>query len=70
MSPDFAARWFEIDPTYTVIRILGALGIIEVPNRPIQGTEADAAPAYRIDREFERAADAARIGATQPPSSA
>ncbi len=44
MSPDFAARWFEIDPTYTVIRILDALGIIEVPDRPIAG--ADAEPVY------------------------
>ncbi len=30
MSPNFAARWFEIDPTYTVIRVLSALRIIDV----------------------------------------
>jgi stearoyl-CoA desaturase (delta-9 desaturase) len=44
MSPDFAARWFEIDPTYTVIRILGALGIIQIPDRP--AAEPDTEPAY------------------------
>ena len=33
MSPNFAARWFEIDPTYPVIRILGAVGIIQIPER-------------------------------------
>ncbi len=30
MSPNFAARWFEIDPTYAVIRVLGVLGIINL----------------------------------------
>jgi stearoyl-CoA desaturase (delta-9 desaturase) len=44
MSPDFAVRWFEIDPTYTVIRILGAIGIIEIPDRSV--VESEAEPAY------------------------
>lgn len=30
MSPNFAARWFEIDPAYQIIRVLSALGIIEL----------------------------------------
>jgi stearoyl-CoA desaturase (delta-9 desaturase) len=30
MSPNFAARWFEIDPTYPVIVLLDKLGIIEI----------------------------------------
>jgi len=34
MSPDFACRWFEIDPTYPVLRLFAALGIIRVPVRP------------------------------------
>jgi len=33
MSPDFAYRWFEIDPTYGVIRLFAALGIIRLPER-------------------------------------
>jgi stearoyl-CoA desaturase (delta-9 desaturase) len=43
MSPDFAARWWEVDPTYPVIRLLDAVGIIEIPERPIAGTEAEPA---------------------------
>jgi stearoyl-CoA desaturase (delta-9 desaturase) len=30
MSPDFAARKWEVDPTYFVVRILAALGIIKL----------------------------------------
>jgi stearoyl-CoA desaturase (delta-9 desaturase) len=30
MSPNFGVRWFEIDPTYSVMRILAALGIIDM----------------------------------------
>ena len=30
MSPNFAARAFEVDPTYAVIRVLAALKIIEL----------------------------------------
>jgi stearoyl-CoA desaturase (delta-9 desaturase) len=30
MAPNFAARWFEIDPTYQAIRLFSALGIIEL----------------------------------------
>jgi stearoyl-CoA desaturase (Delta-9 desaturase) len=30
MSPSFAARWFEVDPTYLAIRCFAALGIIEL----------------------------------------
>ena len=33
-SPNFAVRWFELDPCYQVMRVLSAVGIIElgVPN--------------------------------------
>ena len=30
MSPNFAARWFEIDPTYQVMRVLAWLDIIDM----------------------------------------
>jgi stearoyl-CoA desaturase (delta-9 desaturase) len=30
MSPNFAARWFEVDPTYFGIRVLSALRIIKL----------------------------------------
>jgi stearoyl-CoA desaturase (delta-9 desaturase) len=29
-SPTFAARWFEIDPAYLIIRTLAALGVIQL----------------------------------------
>jgi stearoyl-CoA desaturase (delta-9 desaturase) len=30
MCPNFAVRWFELDPTYQVMRLLAALGIIDL----------------------------------------
>ena len=30
MSPNFAARWFEVDPTYQVMRVLDFVGIIDM----------------------------------------
>ena len=30
MSPKFAARWFEVDPTYYVIVVLDAIGVIKI----------------------------------------
>jgi stearoyl-CoA desaturase (delta-9 desaturase) len=45
MSPNFAARWFEIDPTYSAIRIFAALGIIQIPQREtIEDTVGGSAP--------------------------
>ena len=35
MSPNFAARWFEIDPTYQVIKVLAWLKIIDVSHAQI-----------------------------------
>lgn len=37
MSPNFAVRWFEIDPTWVVIRILDKVGIIDLGPRPQLG---------------------------------
>ena len=33
-SPSFASRWFEIDPTYVVMRGLSAIGIIDLGASP------------------------------------
>jgi stearoyl-CoA desaturase (delta-9 desaturase) len=30
MSPNFAARWFEVDPTYQIMRLLAWVGIIDM----------------------------------------
>jgi stearoyl-CoA desaturase (Delta-9 desaturase) len=34
MSPNFAARWFEVDPSYPVIRLFAWLGIIDLGPAP------------------------------------
>lgn len=34
-SPNFAVRWFEIDPTYQVMRLLNAVGIIDMSGAQI-----------------------------------
>jgi stearoyl-CoA desaturase (delta-9 desaturase) len=31
MSPNFAARWFEVDPTWTVVRGMALLRIVKLP---------------------------------------
>jgi stearoyl-CoA desaturase (delta-9 desaturase) len=47
MSPNFAARWFEIDPTYPVIKLLARARIIELsastqqPRYPATALTAD-----------------------------
>jgi stearoyl-CoA desaturase (Delta-9 desaturase) len=34
MSPNFAVRWFEIDPCYQVVRVLAWLRIIDLGDSP------------------------------------
>jgi stearoyl-CoA desaturase (Delta-9 desaturase) len=50
MSPNFAARWFEIDPAYQAIRLFAMLGIVKVSTGqrmrfPAEVAAADAEPA-------------------------
>ncbi len=42
-SPNFAQRWFELDPTYQVMRLLHGLRIIQLPARA-HGADAEALP--------------------------
>jgi stearoyl-CoA desaturase (delta-9 desaturase) len=34
MSPNFAVRWFEIDPTWQVMKVMSWIGIIDLGARP------------------------------------
>jgi stearoyl-CoA desaturase (delta-9 desaturase) len=45
MSPNFAARWFEIDPTYQVMRLMSAVGIIDMNGAQVMRPPAEIAPA-------------------------
>lgn len=46
MSPNFAVRWFEIDPTYQVMRVLHAVRIIDMSGaQKPHWTPADRQPA-------------------------
>jgi stearoyl-CoA desaturase (delta-9 desaturase) len=37
MSPNFAARWFELDPTWQIMRLLAWIGLIQIstPQRAV-----------------------------------
>jgi stearoyl-CoA desaturase (delta-9 desaturase) len=40
MSPNFAARWFELDPTYQVMRVLDLVGIIDMSGAQVMRVPA------------------------------
>lgn len=42
-SPNFAYRWFELDPAYQVMRFFNWIGIIQLKRRPAAQTDAAAA---------------------------
>ncbi len=44
MSPNFAARWFELDPTYQVMRVFAALGIIDLTGSQVMRPPLAATP--------------------------
>ena len=41
-NPNFAARWYEIDPCYQVMRVLDAVGIIDLDGVPAPRLPAEA----------------------------
>jgi stearoyl-CoA desaturase (delta-9 desaturase) len=43
-SPNFAVRWFEIDPTYQIMRVLNFVGIIDMSGAQIGRWEKPATP--------------------------
>ena len=34
MSPNFAARWFEVDPAWQIMRVLDKVGVIDLGGSP------------------------------------
>lgn len=44
MSPNFAARWFEIDPTYPAIKLMAWLGILELKTAQMARYTSDDEP--------------------------
>jgi stearoyl-CoA desaturase (delta-9 desaturase) len=50
MSPNFAARWFEIDPAWQAIRVFAALKIINLPehSQKMRWKPADRRPAPTV----------------------
>jgi stearoyl-CoA desaturase (Delta-9 desaturase) len=43
MRPNFAVRWFEIDPAYAVIRVFAWLGIVQLRRAPSAAVAEDVA---------------------------
>jgi stearoyl-CoA desaturase (Delta-9 desaturase) len=49
MSPNFAARWFELDPCYPIIRALAFVGVIDLGPKPqVARYPAHARPAASV----------------------
>jgi stearoyl-CoA desaturase (delta-9 desaturase) len=51
MSPNFAVRWFEVDPTWILIRGMAAIGIIKLAARPqrMRWSAAELEPAVAVE---------------------
>jgi stearoyl-CoA desaturase (Delta-9 desaturase) len=48
MSPNFAARWFEVDPTYQVMKLMNLIGIIDMGKKPQLARFPAQAPANEV----------------------
>ena len=67
MSPDFAARWFEIDPTWQVMKLMSKVGLIKIATsqRAVYPAPAVAQPALTASPTISSTeATAAAVGAT------
>ena len=49
-SPNFAVRWFELDPTYQFVRLLGWLRIIDLSGAQVARWEPKAAPPVLVQQ--------------------
>jgi len=65
--PDFAVRWFEIDPTYQVMRVLDAIGAIRMDEKP-HLTRLPAAPPVPASPVAAASSVPAALPVTAPPS--
>ncbi len=67
MSPNFAARWFEIDPAYQIMKLLHWIGIIDMSGSQVMRWEPQkAAPAETASETTSEAAPVL-IAAPAPP---
>ena len=61
MSPNFAVRWYEIDPAYQVMRVLAWLRIIDFGEKRQVARMPTAASASAKERALEPAGVAASL---------
>jgi stearoyl-CoA desaturase (delta-9 desaturase) len=83
MSPNFAARWFELDPTWQVMRLLAKVGLIRIattqrastpsrsPRRPEPSArEPEPAPADHASGKVGHAGETGPGGGSRPSPTA
>jgi stearoyl-CoA desaturase (delta-9 desaturase) len=71
MSPNFAVRWFELDPTYVVMRALSWMKIIDMGAKPQMGRwKPEDAVARAVAPVAEQAGDTGAVAMTARASGA
>jgi stearoyl-CoA desaturase (delta-9 desaturase) len=69
-SPNFAARWFEIDPTWSVIRVMAAFGMVKLPAHVQKMRYPRPEPAVQVAQVAQAAAKQAVAALTAKTSPA